>query len=53
MVLCKMDNPYRNYNLVTWLLQPCNTVIGLIVTRLLQGCYKVVTRLFYFQNSTP
>ena len=33
-------NPYRNYNLVTWLLQPCNTVIGL-----LQGCYKVVTRL--------
>ena len=40
--------PYRNYNLVTWFLQPCNTVIGL-----LQGCYKVVTRLFYLQNSTP
>ena len=37
--------PYRKNNHVTRVQHGCYQVNNMVVTRLLQGCYKVVTRL--------
>ena len=44
-VVTSMYEPGKLYNLVAYLLQPCNYLKTILIQKLLQGCGQVVTSM--------